>query len=195
MRWAEGSRRTRETEVKVDLCLDGSGQAEVDTGVGFFNHMLETFARFAAFDLKVWARGDLEVDAHHTVEDVGIVLGQVLDRAWGEKRGINRFGNAILPMDEALALAAVDISGRGGFYWEGVFPSARVGNLDVEVIPEFFRALALNARLTLHLRLLAAENTHHAAEALFKALGVALGQAVRLRSGGQDTIPSTKGVL
>ncbi|ACX51477.1 Imidazoleglycerol-phosphate dehydratase [Ammonifex degensii KC4] len=194
MRRAEISRKTKETEVRVELCLDGQGRAEINTGIGFFNHMLEAFTRFSNFDLKVRARGDLEVDAHHTVEDVGIVLGKALEEALGNKEGIARFGHAILPMDEALVLAAVDVSGRRGFYWEGSFPTTQVGGLDVEVIPEFFRSLAFNARITLHLRILAAENTHHAAEALFKACGLALGQAVTLRPHGGG-IPSTKGVL
>lgn len=193
-RKASVARETAETAVRVSLALDGGGRAAINTGVGFFEHMLALLARFASFDLEVAAQGDLHVDAHHTVEDVGIALGQAFARAIGTKEGIRRFGHAIIPMDEALALAAVDISGRGAFFFEGQLPAARVGDFDTELVPEFFRAFAVNAGITLHLRVFAGRNTHHVCEALFKGCGRALGDAVAWDPRVQG-VPSTKGTL
>ena len=193
-RKANVARETAETRVQVTLALDGAGRATLATGVGFFEHMLALLVRFAAFDLEVAAQGDLHVDAHHTVEDVGITLGQAFARALGTKEGIKRFGHAVVPMDEALALAAVDVSGRGFFSFTGEFQAARVGDFDTELVPEFFRAFALNAGVTLHLQVLAGRNTHHVCEALFKSCGRALGDAVA-RDSRVAGIPSTKGTL
>ncbi|MEW6770415.1 MAG: imidazoleglycerol-phosphate dehydratase HisB [Bacillota bacterium] len=188
------TRETKETTVRVGLNLDGSGRVSAEVGVGFFEHMLELLARFALFDLEVTARGDLNVDAHHTVEDVGITLGQAFAQALGAKEGIRRFGHAVVPMDEALALAAVDISGRGHLSFSGKLPAARVGDFDTELVPEFFRAFAVNAGLTLHLRVFSGRNTHHIIEALFKACGRAVGDAAA-RDPRVQGVPSTKGKL
>ncbi len=193
IRKAEVGRRTGETEVRVRLQLDGSGEYALDTGVPFLEHMLAFVAKFGRFDLHVHARGDLEVDAHHTVEDVGICLGEALARALGDKSGIRRFGHAIVPMDEALALVAVDLSGRGYLAFEASLPAARVGRFDTELVEEFLRALAHNGRFNLHVRVLAGSNTHHIIEAIFKGLGVALGQAVGVNA--YPGVPSTKGVI
>lgn len=193
-RKAQVSRRTGETEVILSLNLDGTGIYRVETGLPFFDHMLSLWARHGAFDLEVTARGDLAVDGHHTVEDVGICLGQVLKAAIGEKAGIIRYGHALIPMDEALALVAVDFSGRGFLAFRVNLPSPRVGDFDTELVEEFLRALAVNGEFTLHVQLLAGTNTHHIIEAVFKALGRALREAA-----GYDYrlngIPSTKGVL
>lgn len=193
-RTAQVHRKTLETEITLALNLDGSGLFHGETGIPMMEHMLHHVAVHALFDLEIRAQGDLAIDAHHTVEDLGIVLGQGLAQALGEKRGIARYGYQILPMDEALALVAVDISGRGLLVWEAALPAQRVGTFDTELVPEFLRALAHNAGLTLHVRLLAGGNTHHIIEAIFKALGRALGQATRLDPRRAE-IPSTKGVL
>ncbi|MEN6478972.1 MAG: imidazoleglycerol-phosphate dehydratase HisB [Anaerolineales bacterium] len=193
-RQAEISRITRETEVRVSLELDGSGQADIDTGVPFLDHMLHHVALHGLFDLTVHARGDVEVDDHHTVEDVGIVLGQTLAQAVGERTGLTRYGSQLLPMDEALALVAVDVSGRSVLVYEAELPAAKVGTFDTELVHEFLRALSQHAGLTLHVRVLSGANTHHIIEAIFKALGRALGQAVTLDARRAD-VPSTKGVL
>lgn len=189
------SRQTNETDIIVSLNLDGSGQAEISTGIGLFDHMLHTLARHARFDLTVEAQGDLHIDEHHTVEDVGIVLGRALRQALGERRGITRMGSAIVPMDEALALVAVDIGGRGYFVFEGQFETERVGQLGTSLIPHFFESLAHEARLNLHARLLAGRDDHHRAEALFKALARALNQAVGVDPQLAGQIPSTKGSI
>ncbi len=194
MREVRVERETAETRVRVALNLDGQGRAAIATGVGFFDHMLTLLAYQALFDLAVEAEGDLHVDAHHTVEDVGIVLGQALARALGDRRGIRRYGQALTPMDEALALVALDCSGRGLLVWEGGFPTEKVGTFDTELVPEFFRALALHGGLTLHIRLLAGANSHHMAEAAFKGVGRALRQAVA-PDPRRGEVPSTKGVL
>ena len=191
-RRARVSRRTGETEVELELNLDGTGRYRVATGVGFFDHMLGLWAFHASFDLELRARGDLEVDAHHTVEDVGICLGRALHDALGNRSGICRYGHAVLPMDEALVLAAADLGGRPYLGFNVEFPVARVGDFDTELAAEFFRALTGNGSLTLHLHLLSGRNAHHICEALFKACGRALRQAVRREGTG---IPSTKGVL
>ncbi len=194
-RRAEITRDTSETAIRVALDLDGSGQAEVATGIGFLDHMLNALARHALFDLTVRATGDLHIDFHHTTEDVGIVIGQCLKRALGEKRGIRRYGHAVVPMDEALAEAAVDISGRPFLAWSVPFARDKIGAMDTELFEEFFRALAFNAGITLHVTLKAGTNTHHVAEACFKALARALRMAVEPDPRAAGAIPSTKGVL
>jgi imidazoleglycerol-phosphate dehydratase len=193
-RRGEVERSTQETQVRVRLALDGTGAGGRETGVGFFDHMLDLLARHARLDLEVGARGDLQTGAHHTVEDVGICLGQALDRALGERAGVVRYGQATVPMDEARASCALDLSGRGLLVFEASLPAGAIGNFDHELAEEFFRALAANARLTLHLTLEAGSNVHHAIEALFKACARALRVAVALDP-GEPGIPSTKGTL
>lgn len=193
IRKAEIKRQTGETEVSVQLRLDGTGEYVLNTGVPFFEHMLALLSKFSQFDLNIRARGDLDVDDHHTIEDVGICLGEALVRALGDKAGISRFGHAIVPMDDALVLVAVDLSGRGYLCFEAPLPATRVGQFDTELVEEFLRAVAVNGRFNLHVRLFAGRNTHHIVEAVFKALGVALSQAVSVDS--QRGIPSTKGVI
>lgn len=188
-------RETRETRIRVELDLDGSGQAQVNTGIGFLDHMLDHIARHGLFDLRVEAEGDLHVDTHHTTEDVAICLGRAFDEALQERRGIVRMGQAIVPMDEALALVAVDLSGRPHAALDISFSGERLGNLPTEMIPHFLHSFALEARLTLHIRLLAGQNDHHRAEAIFKALARALMAATRIESRLVGEIPSTKGVL
>ena len=188
-RTATVERTTNETDIRIAVNLDGTGAVEVETGVPFFDHMLTAFGRHSLIDLAVRAKGDVEVDAHHTVEDAGIVLGQAVARALGDKRGITRFGSQFVPMDEALVLAALDISGRGQLHWDVEAPFGMVGDFDTQLAREFFIALAANAGITLHIRQLAGDNVHHIFEAAFKAAGRALRQAV----GG--AVPSTKGVL
>lgn len=190
-RAGEYRRQTKETTVSASLFLDG-GAVEVSTGIGFFDHMLEAFAVHAGFGLKLSAEGDLQVDGHHTVEDTGIVLGGALAKALGDKGGIARFGSFYLPMDEALAFAAVDISGRPFLVLDASFREERVGEFDTCLTPEFFRALAFNAGITLHMRVEYGDNAHHMIEALFKAAGHALRQAAAPRQGG---VLSTKGTL
>jgi imidazoleglycerol-phosphate dehydratase len=193
-RTARIQRRTAETEIDLELCLDGSGQARVGTGIGFFDHLLTAFARHGLFDLVVHCQGDLHVDPHHTVEDIGICLGQAIARAAGDKSGIQRFGHSYVPMDEALARAVVDLSGRSFLALEATFRDLQVGGFPVSLVREFFRAAADQGRMTLHLDLLRGDNDHHGIEALFKAFGRALDQA-SLRSGRVAGIPSTKGAL
>ncbi len=193
-REAEVERETAETKVKVSLNLDGTGKVQVDTGIGFFDHMLNTLLRHAWFDAIVWARGDTHIDDHHTVEDTGIVLGQAIDKALEERKGVQRFGSAIVPMDEALVLCSVDLSGRGNAFVE-LPREGKVGNFDVELAAEFFRALATNARMTLHLKVLSGENKHHIIEAACKACAVALRQAVSIATPLSDQVPSTKETL
>ncbi len=188
-------RTTKETDISVEIDLDGTGSSDVDTGVPFFDHMLDAFARHGLFDLKVRARGDIEVDAHHTVEDVGIVLGSAVARALGDKRGINRFGQRYVPMDEALVLAVIDISGRGQLHFEADLPFGCVGAFDTQLAREFFIAFAANAGITLHLRQVAGDNVHHLIEAMFKACGRALCEAVSLNARIAGELPSTKGSL
>jgi imidazoleglycerol-phosphate dehydratase len=195
MRTARIERKTGETEIEVELDLDGSGQWQIDTGIGFFDHMLSHVAAHGLIDLRVRATGDLRVDAHHTVEDVGIALGLALRQVLGDRAGIARYGQCLLPMDEALALVALDFSNRGLYAGELPFATQRVGDFDTELAPEFLRALAHNAGLTLHVRLLCGENTHHQIEAVFKALGRALRAAVAVDDRRAGVVPSTKGVL
>ncbi|HBY03913.1 MAG TPA: imidazoleglycerol-phosphate dehydratase HisB [Desulfotomaculum sp.] len=188
------SRKTNETDIKVLISLDGKGECSVHTGIGFFEHMLRLWTRHACFDLELTGKGDLFVDAHHTVEDIGICLGQAIKDALGGKAGIARFGQAIVPMDEALVMTAIDISGRGFLVFEVNFPSPRIGDFDTELVEEFFRALAVNGGLTLHIRQLSGTNSHHICEAVFKSLGRALRSAVSFDERIKD-IPSTKGVI
>lgn len=194
-RIAEVQRETKETSIALTLNLDGTGQAKVQTGVPFFDHMLEAFTRHGLFDLSVQAEGDIEVDAHHTVEDTGIVLGQAFAQALGSKRGIVRFANSFLAMDEALVLAAVDISGRGQLHYAVDLPIEIVGSFDTTLAKEFFIAFATNAGLTLHIRTFSGENSHHILEAAFKAVGRALCDATRINPRIAGELPTTKGAL
>jgi imidazoleglycerol-phosphate dehydratase len=195
MRQATKTRKTAETEVTVTLDLDGSGRYDNRTGVGFFDHMLDQLARHALFDLTVRAEGDRHIDDHHTVEDVGIVLGQALLEALGDKRGIRRYGACLLPMDDTLVRAALDLSGRPFLVWKVDFTAPRIGAFDVELVREFFTALAMNARMTLHVERLDGVNSHHIAEASFKAVARALREAVEPDPRRADAVPSTKGAL
>jgi imidazoleglycerol-phosphate dehydratase len=193
-RVATVERATRETDITVSIDLDGTGQTKISTGVPFFDHMLEAFGRHGLFDLAVAAKGDLDIDAHHTVEDVGIVLGQAISEALADKSGISRFGSCAMPMDEALVLAAVDISGRGALYYAVDLPIEIIGTFDTTLAKEFLVALAANAGLTLHVRSLAGQNAHHIVEAAFKAAARALKDAVAI-DGRVTGVPSTKGSL
>lgn len=188
------NRKTKETEINVTLNLDGSGRAEVDTGIGFLDHMLEGFARHGFFDLECKVKGDLRVDGHHTAEDTGIVLGQAIREAAGDKRGIRRYGYFILPMDEVLALCAVDLCGRPYLQFDCPFTAERVGELDTELVKEFFYAVSYSAGMNLHLRILQSGNNHHMIEALFKAFAKALDEAITLDPRISDVL-STKGRL
>ena len=194
-RVAQVTRTTKETDISLSLAIDGTGVTNIDTGVPFFDHMLNAFGRHGLFDLYVQAKGDIEVDDHHTVEDVGIVLGKAFAQAMGEKRGITRFGSQLLPMDEALVLAAVDISGRGQLHWDVDVPLCLLGSFDSSLAKEFFIAFATNANVTLHVRMLSGENVHHVIEASFKAVGRAMRYALELDSRCLDELPSTKGAL
>jgi imidazoleglycerol-phosphate dehydratase len=193
-RAAEIDRRTAETEIQLSLTLDGDGRGERDTGVGFFDHMLDLLARHGRMDLTVRARGDLQTGAHHTVEDVGICLGQALDQALGDRAGITRYGEATVPMDESRAACAIDISGRGLLAFSSPLGPGAIGNFDHELTEEFFRALAANARVTLHLTVEAGTNAHHVIEAVFKAFARALRAAVAVDP-TEKGVPSTKGTL
>jgi len=192
-RQAYVARKTKETEVNVTLQLDGSGVHWVTTGMPFFDHMMQIFSLHSGFDMELTARGDLAVDGHHTIEDAGISLGKAIERALGDRTGIRRFGHAIVPMDDALVLVAVDLSGRGYFSYEVDLPAARLGDFDTELIEEFLRALAINGGFNLHVKQLAGRNTHHIIEATFKALACALREAAA-RTGSEE-VPSTKGLL
>ncbi len=195
MRTTEISRKTGETDILVKLDLDGSGKAEIDTGVGFLDHMLELFTRHGRFDLTVSCRGDTRVDDHHSTEDIGIALGQAFDRALGDRKGITRYGQMILPMDESLILSAVDLSGRGFLAYDLRLMTEKVGTFDTELGEEFFRALAMNARMTLHIRQLDGRNSHHILEGAFKSVARSLRAAVKPDPDCAGEIPSTKGVL
>jgi imidazoleglycerol-phosphate dehydratase len=193
-RTAQIGRQTKETKVELSLNLDGAGSADIGTGIGFFDHMLDLLSRHSLIDLSIHAEGDLDVDDHHTVEDVGIVLGQAMEKALGDKAGIYRYGWATVPMDESMAQVAVDLSGRAAFVFNVIFNSPRIGKFDVELIGEFLKAVAANAKMNLHVNVPYGENNHHIAEAIFKALAKALRQAVSIdpRNSG---VPSTKGTL
>lgn len=194
MRSYHGTRTTRETDIELSLAIDGRGLGEVDTGIGFFDHMLEGFARHGFFDLKVSCKGDLYVDSHHTIEDVGIVLGTAIREALGAKAGIVRYGSSILPMDETLMLCAIDLSGRPYFSYEVKTTADRVGEFDVEMAKEFFYAVSYSAGMNLHIRQLSGENNHHILEAMFKAFAKALDQATKLDE-RIDGVLSTKGTI
>ena len=195
MRSYEIKRTTKETDITLSLCLDGKGESNIDSGNGFMNHMLTLFARHGGFDLSVICNGDIEVDFHHSAEDIGICLGKALSSALGDMKGIYRYGHIILPMDEALILAAVDISGRSHLSFELPLPSSRVGDFDTELVEEFFEAFVRNAGITLHIKELSGTNTHHIIEGCFKAVGRVLKMAVAIDAANADKIPSTKGVL
>jgi imidazoleglycerol-phosphate dehydratase len=194
-RVAELARETKETQISVRVALDGTGQYDIATGVGFFDHMLEQLARHSLIDITLRAKGDLHIDAHHTVEDCGIALGQALAKALGERRGIRRYGAAELPMDETLSRVALDISGRPYLVWRVAFPTPKIGEMDTELFREFFQALAQNAGLTLHVETLYGANAHHIAESGFKALARALRAAIEIDPRAAEAIPSTKGQL
>jgi imidazoleglycerol-phosphate dehydratase len=195
MRSATIQRKTKETDISVTVDLDGTGKADIATGVGFFDHMLEQVARHSLIDVTVAAKGDLHVDQHHTVEDVGIALGQALRRALGESRGITRYADVHLPMDEVLTRCAIDVSGRPNLVWKVAFTRGKIGDFDSELFREFFRALAQNALVTLHIETLYGHNNHHIAETCFKALARALRAAVAIDPRQEGRVPSTKGSL
>src|SRR4051812_12455795 len=193
-RTADISRQTKETKIRVALDLDGTGTASIHTGVGFFDHMLDLLARHSLIDLTVEAEGDLHIDAHHTVEDVGIVIGQAIEKAIGDKKGIFRYGWAIVPMDESLAQVAIDLSGRPAYVYNVNYRGPMIGNFPVELVDEFFKSIATNARMNLHITVPYGTNNHHIAEAIFKATAKALRQAVSNDPRNPD-VPSTKGSL
>lgn len=188
------TRKTAETEIELEIDLDGSGKAEVDTGIGFFDHMLISFAKHGLFDLKVTVNGDLHVDSHHTIEDTGIVLGEAIKKALGDKCGIRRFGNFMLPMDETLVICAIDLSGRPYLVFDGTFNTERVGYFDTEMVKEFFYAVSYSAGMNLHIKEMYGENAHHIIEAMFKAFARALDEAVSYDERVHG-LPSTKGAL
>ncbi|GAB4354770.1 MAG: imidazoleglycerol-phosphate dehydratase HisB [Immundisolibacter sp.] len=194
-RSAQVRRSTRETDVRVELVLDGSGQATLASGLPFLDHMLEQVARHGLLDLVIDARGDLHVDAHHTVEDIGITLGQALRQALGEGAGITRYGHAYVPLDEALSRVVLDCSGRPGLVYSVIYPRARVGDFDVDLLHEFFQGFVNHARVTLHIDGLRGDNAHHIAETIFKAFGRALRMAVSVDAAAAGSVPSTKGSL
>ena len=193
-RAAEIERTTGETRVRLRLALDGSGESSASTGVGFLDHMLDLLARHGRLDLDVEATGDLETGSHHTAEDIGIVFGRALDEALGDRVGVTRYGDATIPMDEALAACAIDLSGRPYLAWTGAIPAVTIGGFETELTEEFFRAVAANAKLTAHLRLLAGTNAHHMVEACFKSFARALREAVAVDP-AETAVPSTKGIL
>ena len=195
MRQARIERKTAETDIAVELNLDGTGRYDNRTGVGFFDHMLDQLARHALIDMEVRAEGDLHIDDHHTVEDTGIALGQALARALGDKRGIRRYGSCLLPMDDALVRAALDLSGRPYLVWNVGFDAPKIGSFDTELVREFFQAFATHGGITLHVERLAGFNAHHVAEAAFKAVARSLREAVETDPRKSDAVPSTKGSL
>ncbi len=195
MRDAKILRKTNETDIKLSLNLDGTGISKINSGCGFLDHMLTLFSRHGSFDLEVSCVGDTEVDYHHTVEDIGIALGQALTEALGDKRGITRYGFFVLPMDEVLMLCAIDISGRAHLGYQVEFDSAKIGDFDTELVKEFMLGFVRNCPMALHFKEFSGENAHHVAEGMFKALGRALSSAVSIDERHKDEIPSTKGVL
>ncbi|KGM48762.1 imidazoleglycerol-phosphate dehydratase HisB [Pseudooceanicola atlanticus] len=195
MRSAEISRQTAETEIKVSVDLDGTGRYDMQTGIGFFDHMLDQLARHSLIDMTVTCKGDTHIDDHHSVEDCGIALGQALTKALGDKRGIRRYGSCLLPMDDALVRAALDLSGRPFLVWDVDLTTDKIGTFDTELVREFFQALSTHGGITLHVSALAGLNSHHIAEAAFKAVARALREAVEPDPRKGDAIPSTKGTL
>lgn len=195
MRQAKMNRQTRETEIEISLYLDGQGKADINTGIGFLDHMLVLFAAHAGVDLTVKASGDLQVDSHHTIEDIGITLGQVIARSLGDKRGIRRYGHVVLPMDETLVSVTLDISGRPYLVFNADFLASLAGDCETQMIEEFFRALAVNSGITLHVNCLYGRNDHHKIEAIFKAFARSFAEASALDPTMKDKIPSTKGTL
>lgn len=195
MRSTELSRKTGETDIKLSLCIDGNGEYDVDSGCGFLDHMLQLFAKHGNFNLSIKCKGDVDVDFHHTTEDIAIVLGCAFKQAIGDARGIKRYGSMLLPMDEALVLAALDVSGRGYLVYNLAIPTSKVGDFDTELTEEFFGAFCRNAGITLNLRSLDGRNSHHIIEAAFKAVARALREACSIDALASDKIPSTKGIL
>ncbi|SDB09442.1 imidazoleglycerol-phosphate dehydratase HisB [Eubacterium oxidoreducens] len=193
-RIANESRKTKETDIEITLNIDGAGTAELNTGIGFFDHMLDGFARHGFFDLKAKCKGDLKVDCHHSIEDVGIVLGKAIKNALGDKKGIRRFGSSIIPMDETLVLCAIDLSGRPYFAFEGEFEHDMVGDMDTQMVREFFYSISYAAGMNLHIKILSGRNDHHKIEAVFKAFGRALDEASSIDKRVTDIL-STKGSL
>lgn len=195
MRKSEISRKTNETDISLSLCLDGTGKSEIDTGIGFLDHMLDLFAKHGRMDLSVKCKGDTFVDFHHSAEDIGIVLGQAFKEAVGDKKGIKRYGNMLLPMDESLILASLDISGRAFLKYDLMIPAQKVGEMDTELIEEFFISFVRNADITLHIKQLDGTNSHHIIEGAFKAVARAIREAVSIDEKAKDEIPSSKGLL
>ena len=195
MRTAEINRKTTETDIALTLCLDGKGESEINTGCGFLDHMLTLFASHGRFDMNLTCKGDVQVDYHHTAEDIGIVLGKAFAEAMGDKRGITRYGSFLLPMDEALIMTALDISGRAYLVHDLDIPSKKVGDFDTELCEEFWRAFAFNSQITLHIKQLSGTNSHHIIEGAFKSVARALKQALTVDEKLCGEIPSTKGVL
>lgn len=195
MRTAEISRTTAETDIRLTLNLDGAGKSEISSGVGFLDHMLTLFAKHGGFDLKLKCSGDTQVDDHHSAEDIGIVLGKAFASALGDKRGINRYGSMLLPMDETLILTAVDLSGRAHLQFRADFPTEKIGTFDTELIKEFWLAFVRSAECTMHIKMLDGENSHHIAEGIFKSAARSLKTAVSINAAAPDEIPSTKGAL
>jgi len=195
MRSATYSRTTHETDIKIDLDLDGTGLYDNETGVGFFDHMLDQFARHSLIDVKIRCIGDLQIDDHHTVEDVGIAIGQALNQAVGDKLGINRYGSCLLPMDDALVRVSLDLSGRSFLTWNVDLPTSKIGTFDTELVREFFQAFASHGGITLHVDMLHGINSHHIVEATFKSVARALRIALELDARSLNAVPSTKGVL
>lgn len=193
-RKAKICRKTKETDITIEVDLDGGLKSSIDTGIPFLDHMLELFSRHGGFGLRIKAKGDLHVDFHHTIEDLGIVLGEAIKKALAEKRGISRYGWCILPMDEALAMVSLDLSGRSCLKYDVIVPAVQVGGIDTRLFHEFFYALTVKGGITLHIKLLSGEEVHHVFEAIFKAFSKALAQAVQI-AGATDEIPSTKGML
>ena len=195
MRISEITRKTNETDISLSLCLDGTGKSEINTGIGFLDHMLDLFAKHGRMDLSVTCKGDTFVDFHHSAEDIGIVLGQAFKEAVGNKKGIKRYGNMILPMDETLILASLDISGRAFLKYDLEIPTEKVGEMDTELIEEFFISFVRNADITLHIKQLDGTNSHHIIEGAFKAVARAIREAVSIDENAKDEIPSSKGLL
>ncbi|QOV19877.1 imidazoleglycerol-phosphate dehydratase HisB [Blautia liquoris] len=195
MRETEYSRRTSETNISLTLVIEGSGKYDIHSGCGFLDHMLELFTRHGRFDLKLTCEGDTQVDYHHTTEDIGICLGEAFARALGEKRGISRYGSMLLPMDEALILCAVDLSGRDLLIYDAVLPTAKVGDFDTELVEDFMLGFSRTLRATIHIRQISGKNSHHIIEAMFKALGHAMKGAAAIDPEFAEEIPSTKGIL